>query len=156
MEIIIIAAMAANRVIGRAGTVPWHNSHELHFFKKTTWGAPLIMGRKTFDSIGRPLPGRDNIVVSRRQGLEIAGCQTASGLREALKLCAGAARVFVIGGAQIFKEAMPLADTIILSVLPDAVPGDTLFPDIDVDFKLQSSSMVPADEPYRVEIYRRP
>ncbi len=156
MEIIIIAAMASNRVIGRAGTVPWHNSHELRFFKKTTWGAPLIMGRKTFDSIGRPLPGRDNIVVSRRQGLKIAGCRTALSLREALNLCAGAARVFIIGGAQIFQEAMPLTHTIMLSVLPDDVPGDTLFPDIDVDFKLQSSSMVPGDEPYRLEIYRRP
>ncbi len=113
------------------------------------------MGRKTFDSIGRPLPGRDNIVVSRQPGLKIAGCQTALSLREALNLCARAARGFIIGGAQIFQEAMPLAHTIILSVLPDAVPGDTLFPDIGVDFKLQSSSMVPGDEPYRVEIYRR-
>ncbi|HFQ80547.1 MAG TPA: dihydrofolate reductase [Desulfobacterales bacterium] len=155
MEIIIIAAMASNRVIGRAGAVPWHNSHELRFFKETTWGAPLIMGRKTFDSIGRPLPGRENIVVSRRQGLKIAGCQTAGSLKKALNLCSGAAKVFVIGGAQIFQEAMPLAHTIILSVLPDAVPGDTFFPNIGVDFKLQSSSMVPGDKPYRVEIYRR-
>ncbi len=155
MEIIIIAAMASNRVIGRAGTVPWHNSSELRFFKKTTWGAPLIMGRKTFDSIGRPLPGRDNIVISRRQELKIAGCQTASSLRESLNLCAQAAKVFVIGGAQIFQAAIPLAHTIILSVLPDTVPGDTLFPIISVDFRLQSSVMMPGDEPYRVETYRR-
>jgi dihydrofolate reductase len=153
MEIILIAAMAANRVIGRDGTIPWHIPGELHFFKDTTWGYPLIMGRKTYDSIGRPLPGRRNIVISRQSGLVIAGCEVAASLDAAVKLCGTVEKAFVIGGAQIFKQAMPLADTIILSTLQRSVDGEVIFPKLPEEFSLRSSKSVDEVDPYKIEIY---
>ncbi len=139
MEIILIAAMAANRVIGRKGKIPWHIPAEQRFFRDTTWGFPLVMGRKTYESIGRPLPGRRNIIISRQTGLVISGCDVTSSLIEAIRLCGMVKKVFIIGGAQIFVEAMPLADTIILSTLQREIDGDVYFPEIPEKFHLRSS-----------------
>jgi len=155
MEVVIIAAMSTNRVIGINQTIPWHIPGEQQRFKETTWGSPLIMGRKTFESIGRPLPGRRNIVISRNGDFKAEGCETAPDLDKALVLCANAEKVFVLGGEQIFIEALPLADTIILTTIPRQVEGDTFFPGFEPHFIKVSRETIVAPEPYFVEVYRK-
>lgn len=155
MEIIIIVAMAENRVIGRDGAIPWHIPGEQRRFRDTTWGWPLIMGRKTFDSIGRPLPGRRNIVISRQAAYEAPGCEVAGSLGQALALCAGTAKVFVIGGEQIFTEALPLTDTVILSRVHTVADGDTFFPPFEDGFVIVSRDFVVDSVSYTIEVYRR-
>lgn len=155
MEVVLIAAMSANRVIGKNQAIPWHIPGEHQRFKKTTWGYPLIMGRKTFESIGRALPGRRNIVISRNADFTAQGCETALDLNAALGMCSDAARVFVIGGEQVFIQALPLTDTIILTTIPRQVDGDTFFPEFETNFSQVSREEIMAPEPYVVEIYRR-
>ena len=155
VEIVIMAAMAENRVIGWRQTIPWHVQGEQRRFRETTWGYPLIMGRKTFASIGRPLPGRRNIILSRDPVFRAVGCEVAAGLAPALALCLEAERVFVIGGEQVFVQALPLADTVILSRIPLVVQGDAFFPLLDPEFVLAKSEPITAPAPYTIEVYRR-
>lgn len=156
MEIVIIAAMAMNRVIGRGQNMPWHIPGEQQRFKKTTWGHPLIMGRKTYESIGRPLPGRRNIVISRNKHYLATGCETASTLAAALDLCADTEKVFVIGGEQVFTQALPRTDTIILTTILREVKGDAFFPVFEQHFDKVSRELVTeATDPYMIEVYRR-
>lgn len=155
MEIIIIVAMSVNRVIGRAQTIPWHIPGEQRRFKETTWGHPLIMGRKTHDSIGRPLPGRRNIIISRNTAFQAQGCEITQGLDTALALCQGAEKVFIIGGEQIFVQALPLTNAVILTTILRQVEGDTFFPAFEQDFVLVSRELVSEPEAYTVEAYRR-
>lgn len=156
MEVIIIAAMAANRVIGSKGSIPWHIPEELQWFKATTMGHPLIMGRKTYESIGRPLPGRTTIVISRHPDSSLAGCSMAASLNEALSQCAGRDKVFIAGGAQIYALALPFTDTILLSVLAQEIDGDTFFPPIPAqDFIVSSVETIPGPPPYTRITYRR-
>ncbi|MGA7279522.1 MAG: dihydrofolate reductase, partial [Desulfocapsaceae bacterium] len=122
-EVIIIVAIARNNVIGRDGKLPWHLPSDLRHFKATTMGYPLIMGRKTFDSVGRPLPGRDNIVLSRDRSLAIEGCLVMHSLQEALDYCSDQEKIFIIGGGDIFNLALPLTDTIIVTALEREVEG---------------------------------
>lgn len=135
MEKCIIVAMADNNAIGRAGDVPWHISEDLRYFRKVTSGYPVIMGRRTYESIGRPLPGRRNIVVSGR-GQAPAGTDLASGLEEAFRIAADAPgnvpdRVFVIGGGQIYAAAVGEADTLYVTHVRTVVSdADTFFPAI--------------------------
>jgi dihydrofolate reductase len=126
MNIVIIAAIASNGTIGDAGKIPWHISDDLKRFKRLTLGHPVIMGRKTFESLGKPLPGRRNIILTRRP----AGPDQFSTLDAALKSC-GDETVFVIGGAEIYRLALPVADTLQLTHVHRTVPGDTRFPDFD-------------------------
>lgn len=123
----IIVAVAHNNVIGHSGKMPWHLPAELAYFKRITMGAPVIMGRKTFDSIGRPLPGRRNIVVTRNVGWQQSGVDVVHSLADAIALC-GAADAFVIGGAALYAEALPTVDRIYLTEIHADVPGDTHFP----------------------------
>lgn len=156
MEIVLIAAMAANRVIGRKNTTPWHIPEELRFFKQTTMGHPVIMGRKTFISLPGPLPGRRNIIISRGADLGAAETETVASLAEAVERCQGDERIFVIGGAQIFALAMPIATTILLSVLAVEVDGDTYFPDISpVVFEETGQQHHHAIIPFTVITYQR-
>lgn len=155
MEIVIIAAMAMNRVIGRGQSMPWHIPGEQQRFKKTTWGHPLIMGRKTYESIGRPLPGRRNIVISRNKHYLATGCETTSTLTAALELCADSEKVFVIGGEQVFAQALPRTDTIILTTILREVEGDTFFPVFEQHFDMVSRELVTETDPYMIEVYRR-
>ncbi|MBA3007833.1 MAG: dihydrofolate reductase [Proteobacteria bacterium] len=156
MEVIIIAAMAANRVIGRGNTIPWHIPAELQWFKATTMGHTLIMGRKTHESIGRPLPGRSTIVISRDKNCCFSGCTTVQSLNQALDLCTGREQVFIAGGAQIYTLALPLADTIILSVLDQEVAGDTFFPPVpEEEFTETTRTAVPGPTPYTRITYQR-
>jgi len=156
MEIILIAAMAANRVIGRDGGIPWHNPDELRFFKETTIGHAVIMGGNTFRSLGKALPGRRNIVISRDPAFAAPACETASSLAKALALCAGEEEeVFVIGGERIFTEAIILADGIIVSVFDDAYEGDSVFPEIPAVFREITQVRHEAAMPFTVFRYRR-
>jgi len=128
MKVVIIAAVAENGVIGDAGTIPWHISDDLKRFKRLTMGHPIIMGRKTFASLGKPLPGRRNVVLTR--GAPLLGVECFASLDAALKAC-GEATVFIIGGAEIYRLALPLADTLLLTHVHRQVAGDTKFPDYD-------------------------
>ena len=127
----LVAALARNRVIGAGNRMPWHLPEDLRRFKRLTMGAPVIMGRKTHQSIGKPLPGRRNIVVTRRPGAAWAGCEVAHSLGAALALAAGAPEVFVIGGAELYRLALPRADRLYLTLIDADYAGDALFPEID-------------------------
>ncbi len=135
MTISIIVAMAANRVIGRNQTLPWRLPADLRFFKKTTMGKPVIMGRKTHESIGRPLPGRHNIVVSRTPGYreKAPGCTVVSSLEAALKTARSdnPEEVFIIGGATLYARALAFADRLYITFIDEPIEGDVFFPEID-------------------------
>ena len=129
MTITLIAALAANGVIGDRNALLWHISEDLKHFKELTSGHPVIMGRKTYESLGRPLPNRLNIVVSR-SCTQIDGCTVAGSLEEALRAAAAtdSEECFIIGGAQIYAQAMPLADRLCLTIVERDYEGDTSFP----------------------------
>jgi dihydrofolate reductase len=124
----LIAAVARDGGIGRAGQLLVRLPDDLPRFKRTTMGAPIVMGRKTWDSIGRALPGRTNIVVTRDQAFRAPGGEVAASLDDALALAAAAPRVYVIGGAQIYALALPLADELLLTEIDAEFPADTFFP----------------------------
>lgn len=129
----LIWAQAHDRVIGAGGTMPWHLPEDLRHFRTTTSGATVIMGRATWDSLDpryRPLPGRRNIVLSRRRDLAADGAERASGLDEALELAADG-DVWVIGGGQVYAEALPRADVLVVTDIDLAVDGDTRAPAVD-------------------------
>jgi dihydrofolate reductase len=125
----LIVAVARNGVIGNDGALPWHVSEDLKHFKQTTDGHAVIMGRKTHDSIGRPLPKRRNIVVTRQTGTRFAGCETASSIGEAIALARTTDDCpFIIGGASLYEEALPIATELHLTTIDEDVEGDTYFP----------------------------
>jgi dihydrofolate reductase len=128
-RIYLVAALARNGVIGAQGKLPWHLPEDLQHFKKLTLGHPVIMGRRTWASLGKPLPGRENIVVSRQPGFEAPGASVAVSLQAAVALCAGEPLAFVIGGAEIYAAALPLADGLVLTEIDADYEGDTRFPD---------------------------
>ncbi len=127
----LIVAVARNGVIGRNGALPWRLPEDLAHFKRTTMGNPIIMGRKTWESIGRPLPGRRNIVVSRSKNLAANGAEIAADLDAALALCADATEAFVIGGAQLYSAARPRAQRLLVTEIDADFDGDTHWPAID-------------------------
>lgn len=128
----LIAAVAANGVIGSDNALPWRLPEDLKRFKALTMGHPVIMGRKTFESIGRPLPGRRNIVISRNAGYQAEGCEVANSLSAALDSCqADSNEIFVIGGAQIYAEALPQARRLYLTEIRRDFAGDARFPAFD-------------------------
>jgi dihydrofolate reductase len=124
----LIVAMARDRVIGRDGKLPWHLSADLKRFKALTMGHHIVMGRKTWESIGRPLPGRTSVVVTRNASYAAAGAHVAASFDSALALAHDDSEVFVIGGGQIYRQALPLADRIYLTEVDAEYPGDTFFP----------------------------
>lgn len=127
-SVTIVAAMGRNRAIGLEGKLPWHLPRELQHFKATTMGKPIVMGRVTWESIGRALPGRQNIVVTRDRAYAAAGCVMAHSLEEAIGRAAGG-EVMIIGGGQLYREALPFADRLILTVVDCEPAADTWFPD---------------------------
>lgn len=154
-EIILIAAMARNRVIGQGNAIPWHIPGEQRHFKRLTLGHTLIMGRKTHESIGRVLPGRRTIVITRQQDYQAPGCLVAHDLAAALA-ATDDTQVFIAGGAEVFTLALPHADAIYLSILHREVEGDIRFPEFSVtDFSLVSQEIINEGEPYTFTIYRR-
>ncbi len=156
MEIILIAAMAANRVIGRNNVIPWHIPGEQKRFRVTTWGHPLIMGRRTHESIGRALPGRRNIVVTRNRDYGSHGCEIVHSLAEAYAICRDEKRVFNIGGEQLYSQGLFQAETLILTILNGPVDGDAYFPDFSKNtFTKVSEEQVDTTPPYSIQTYRR-
>jgi dihydrofolate reductase len=136
MKVALIVAAAANNVIGRDNQLPWHLPQDLKYFKTKTLGKPIIMGRKTFESIGRPLPGRPNIVVTRSAAWSAAGAYAVSNLDDAFKLAGQLAEsheqeVMVIGGAEIYKAALLKADRIYMTRIELPMEGDAFFPSLD-------------------------
>ena len=130
MKISLIVAMASNRVIGRNNQIPWHLSADLKKFKQITMGSPIVMGRKTFESIGKPLPGRSNIIISRNKSYEQPGCQVFSEIDQALASCADDDEVFIIGGSAMYEMMLPRAEIIYLTQIEQEFSGDTFFPEI--------------------------
>ena len=130
MRLSLIVAMAKNRVIGSNNQMPWHLPADFAYFKKVTLGHPVIMGRKTFESIGRPLPGRRNIVVSRNPAFRAQGVDVMTSLDAAIKACQNT-EAFVIGGATLYAEALPHADQLFITEVDASPNGDTLFPSLD-------------------------
>lgn len=133
VRLALIAAVARNGVIGRDGDMPWRISADLKYFKSTTMGKPIVMGRRTFESIGRALPGRLNIVVSRNAGFTADGVETAADLNQALEIAAlqGGDEVMVIGGGEIYAAALPRADRLYLTEIHTDAEGDVRFPTFD-------------------------
>ncbi len=130
----LIAAMAENGVIGRGNAIPWDLPADLKRFREITMGHPVVMGRKTFESIGGPLPGRKTVILTRRGEYRAKGCMVVHSLREALDACAGSSEVFICGGGEVYREALSLASRIHLTVVHLKVDGDTFFPEIPDDF----------------------
>ncbi len=128
----IIVAMAKNRTIGVNNTLPWRCPEDLKHFKALTMGHHMIMGRKTFDSIGKALPGRTTVVVTRDATLKIEGCIVVHTLQDAILACADDAEIFIVGGADIYAQTLPLADTLYLTEIQQDVEGDAHFPAFDV------------------------
>ena len=134
MKISLIVAMASNRVIGLNNKMPWHLSADLKKFKQITLGSPILMGRKTYESIGRPLPGRTNMIISRNTDYQQAGCLVFNSLETALQTASGLTpELFVIGGSDHYQTLLPLADKLYLTLINQAFEGDTYFPEIDLN-----------------------
>ena len=133
-QLTAIVAMTPTRVIGRNGTLPWHLPADLAFFKRTTLGHPILMGRATYDSIGRPLPGRRNLVLTRDPGWTAAGVEVLYRPDELHTLPDLGPRVFIIGGAAIYQLFLPLLDDLLISHLEAEYPGDTYFPEFAAGF----------------------
>ena len=146
MTISLIVAVSRNGVIGNKNKLPWHLPADLKRFKQLTMGHPILMGRKTFESIGKPLPGRTNIVITHQPGFQACGALVAHSLEEALRLCEKEEQVFVIGGAEIFRQAIPLADRIYFTEIHQDFEGDTRMFDLDKSiWKETSRQEFPAD-----------
>ena len=127
----ILVAMASNRTIGINNTLPWRCPEDLKHFKALTMGHHMIMGRKTFESIGKPLPGRTTVVVTRNRELKIEGCIISNSLEDAITACAGDDAVFIVGGADIYTQALNVADTLYITEIQQNVSGDAAFPEFD-------------------------
>src|SRR5688500_11862279 len=127
-RIYLVAAVGANGIIGANGRLPWSLPEDLKHFKRLTLGHPVIMGRRTWESLRGPLPGRDNIVVTASPGYQAPGAAVAGSLEGALALCAGEPVAFVIGGSRLFEESLPIADGLVLTEIDREYPGDVRFP----------------------------
>ena len=138
ISVAMIVAMAENRVIGRENELPWYLPEDLKYFKSVTMGKPIIMGRKTFESIGRPLPGRENIVVTRKSDYKADGVRVVSSASDAIKLAkllacdSEAKEIMGIGGAQLYAEMLPTIDKLYLTQVHACVEGDAFFPEFDL------------------------
>lgn len=163
MKISLIAALTKNRVIGRTGDMPWHLPADLAWFKKTTLGHFIVMGRKTWESVGRALPGRTTVVITRQDALEVPlGVRLASSLDDAIRQAeeAGEVELFITGGGQIYREAFPQADRLYLTHIDVHLDGDTFFPSWDPSqWKQTYFQERPADDrnayPLQFAIYER-
>jgi dihydrofolate reductase len=149
MTVTIIVAIAENYAIGKNNQLLWHMPADLKHFKQTTSGHTVIMGRKTYDSVGKPLPNRRNIIITRQE-ITIPGCEVVKSVEEALELCSNEEEVFIVGGAEIYKLAMPKTDRIYLTIIHHSFDADTFFPEIDyMEWKEVSREDHPADEKHK-------
>ena len=147
MKISIVVAMDTKGVIGRDNGLPWHLPADLQHFKRTTMGKPILMGRKTHESIGRPLPGRTNIVITRDTGYRAEGCVVVNSIDAALEAAGEQEEIMVIGGAEFYRQVLPRTDTIYLTRIHEIFTGDTFFPELnDADWREVERSDHAADE----------
>lgn len=147
MRISLILAASENNVIGKDNALPWRLPADLKYFKAITLGKPVLMGRKTWDSIGKPLPGRLNIVVTRQREMSLPGAVVAADLNEAIQAAGQAEELMVIGGAEIFRKLLPRADRIYLTRVHAVIDGDVFFPELDAhDWQERSREDYAADE----------
>lgn len=152
MVISLIAAMAEGRILGRDNQLPWRLPADLKRFRAITWGKPVLMGRKTFDSIGRPLPGRLNVLLTRDVHYRTQGCLVVHSLAQAMEACAGSGELMVIGGASVYEQVLPLVQRMYLTLIHHTFPGDVYFPDFHYDAwrETQRIECQPdGDNPYR-------
>ncbi|HEU0282950.1 MAG TPA: dihydrofolate reductase [Gallionella sp.] len=159
-NISLIVAMAKNRTIGINNTLPWRCPEDLKHFKALTMGHHMIMGRKTFDSIGKPLPGRTTVVVSRNASLQIEGCIVVNSLQDAIAACAGDSEIFIVGGAELYAQALPLVHTLYITDIQQDVTGDAHFPAFDTSSWIEVAREVrsqsePQPLDYHFVTYRR-
>ena len=155
-----IVAAAENNAIGKDNQLLWHLPNDLRFFKRTTSGHTIIMGRKTYESVGKPLPNRRNMIITRQSGYAVEGAEVFHSLGAALQHCAGEPEVFVVGGAEIYQQALPVVDCIYLTRVHAEIVGDSFFPTLDEkEWRLVSEDSHPADErhahSYTFEVYER-
>jgi len=129
----LIVAMAKNRTIGINNTLPWRCTEDLKHFKALTMGHHMIMGRKTFDSIGKALPGRTTVIVSRNSNFSVDGCVVRHSLQSAINASAGDEEIFIVGGAQLYAQALPLVNTLYVTEIQQEVEGDAHFPEYDMN-----------------------
>ncbi len=156
----LVVAVARNGVIGRGNQLPWKLPADMAYFKRVTMGHPVVMGRRTWESIGKPLPGRHNIVVTRNAAFQAPGATVVGSLEEAWKAAGDAPEVAVIGGTSLFAESLPVADRIHLTEVEADVEGDTWFPEFDRDEWVEREvQRHPADErhqyPFRIVVLER-
>jgi dihydrofolate reductase len=130
MTVTIVVAISENHVIGKDNQLPWYMPNDLKHFKDITTGHTVIMGRKTYDSVGKPLPRRRNIIITRKP-ITIEGCEFVNSIEAALALCADEPEVFIVGGAEIYKQSIKLTDRIYLTIIHKKFDGDSFFPEID-------------------------
>ena len=145
----LIVAASTNNAIGKANQMLWHLPEDFKFFKNTTWGMPIIMGRKTFESIGKPLPGRMNIVITSNTDWKVDGVQVAPNIDDAIKLAetANAKEIFITGGGEIYKQTIGIADKIYITKVNTIIDGDVYFPEIDETvWELSFEKNVKADD----------
>jgi dihydrofolate reductase len=151
--ITVVVAMTRNRVIGSKGDMPWHLPADLKHFKTVTWGKPMIMGRKTFASIGKALPGRRNLVISRSPQAPQEGVEWFDSLPAALAACADCAEIMIVGGGLLYQQALPLAQRLWLTEVDCELEGDTWFPPIDEhEWRELESTLYPADDRHRYDL----
>lgn len=162
----LIVAMSNNHVIGNDNMLPWHLPNDLQYFKQVTMGKPIIMGRKTFESIGRPLPGRRNIIISRQADYQPNNVDVVDSIEKAIELASNIAlvdgheEVMVIGGAQIYEQALPFADRLYITHVDAEINGDAFFPEFNTDLyriSQKASYQSTQDNPYnyRFDVYDR-
>ncbi len=156
----LIVAASANNAIGKNNQLLWHLPKDLKFFKNTTWGMPVVMGRKTFAAVGKPLPGRTNIVITSNKNFTADQVVTATSLEKALQVATetNGKEIFIIGGGEIYKQAMPIADRIYMTRVHANLEADTFFPDFSAEhWTLHQSTDIAADEkhayPFTIEIW---
>jgi dihydrofolate reductase len=159
-KISIIVAMAQNRTIGIKNTLPWRCPEDLKHFKTLTMGHHMIMGRKTFDSIGKPLPGRTTVVITRNHSLKLDGCLIAHSMHEAIAACAGDDEVFIVGGAELYSQAIPLAETLYITEIQQNIDGDAHFPSFDINKwqeieRIKQHQTMPQPLSYHFVTYKR-
>lgn len=155
-----IVAAAETGAIGKENKLLWHLPDDLRFFKRTTSGHAVIMGRKTYESVGRPLPNRTNVVITRQKDYKLEGAEVVHSLEAALEACADEKEVFIVGGADIYRQALPVADRVYLTRVHADLEGDSYFPRLDnVEWALQSAEHHGSDDrhayAYTFEVYER-
>ena len=156
-RICLIAALAANGVIGKNNALPWHLPADLKRFKSLTMGRPVVMGRKTHESIGRPLPGRRNLVITRNRGYSAPGCEVVHSLDEAIAACPGIEEIFIIGGAELYRESLPRAHSLEFTEIQAEFEGDATFPEFSLAQWRETRREIHGDEagvPFRYDFAR--